>query len=77
MLGAGIDPQVPELLATERPLGDHPLHRLLDHPLRMGAKDKKILWRGTITNTIANKPEKNEKKINKGTEKLFKKFPPK
>ena len=40
-------------------------------------KAKQILWRGTITNTIADKPEKNEKRINKGTEKLFKKFPPK
>jgi hypothetical protein len=29
-----------------------------------------------MTDTVSDKPEKNEKKINKGAEKLFKNFPP-
>lgn len=40
------------------------------------ATEKALLWRGTATDTLSNKPEKNEKKINKSCEKLFKKFPP-
>ena len=36
------------------------------------AKTKDMIWRGTISDTISDKPEKNEKKINKGAEKLFK-----
>jgi hypothetical protein len=40
------------------------------------AKAKRMIWRGTITDTVSDKPEKNEKKINKGMEKLFAKFPP-
>ena len=38
------------------------------------AKTKEMIFRGTITDTISDKPEKNEKKINKGAEKLFKEF---
>lgn len=37
---------------------------------------KTLIWRGTATDTISDKPEKNEKKINKGAEKMFEKFPP-
>ena len=40
------------------------------------AKEKSLLWRGTATDTISDKPEKNEKKINKSCDKMFKKFPP-
>jgi len=38
------------------------------------AKAKTMVWRGTISDTISDKPEKNEKKINKGAEKLFKEW---
>ena len=37
---------------------------------------RQLLWRGTATDTMSDKPEKNEKKLNKAVEKLFKKFPP-
>ena len=40
------------------------------------AAEKSLMWRGTSTDTLSDKPEKNEKKINKGMEKLFKDFPP-
>ena len=44
----------------------------------ISAKDKKIVWRGTASKEVDPKadPEKREKNINKGAEKLFKKFPP-
>lgn len=35
------------------------------------AKAKQLLWRGSATQTLSDKPEKNEKKINKAMEKLF------
>ena len=38
------------------------------------AKTKNMIYRGTITETVSDKPEKNEKKINKGMEKLFEQF---
>ncbi len=40
------------------------------------AQGKKLLGRGTATDTLSDKPEKNSKKIHKAMEKLFKKFPP-
>ena len=40
------------------------------------AKTKQIVWRGVGSDTLSDKPEKNEKKLNKALEKLFKKFPP-
>jgi hypothetical protein len=40
------------------------------------AKTKKLLWMGNASDTLSDKPEKNEKKINKALEKMFKKFPP-
>ena len=40
------------------------------------AKDKQLVWRGVATDSASDKPEKNEKKINKAAEKMFKKFPP-
>jgi hypothetical protein len=36
------------------------------------AKDKRLIFRGTITDTVSDKPEKNEQKINSGVEKLVK-----
>lgn len=40
------------------------------------AKDKKLVFRGVGQDEVSDKPEKNEKKIEKGTEKMFKNFPP-
>ena len=39
-------------------------------------KTKKMLWQGTGTDTISDKPQKNTDKINKAVENMFKKFPP-
>ena len=41
------------------------------------AETKNLVWRGTATDTVSDKPEKNEEKINKSMEKMFKKYPPK
>jgi hypothetical protein len=39
--------------------------------------NKQLIWRGTASEAIsANKPEKNEKKMDEAVEKLFKNFPP-
>ena len=40
------------------------------------AKTKKLLWMGTASDTLSDKPEKNEQKLNKALDKMFKKFPP-
>lgn len=40
------------------------------------AKDKKLVFRGVGQDEISGKPEKNEKKIEKATAKMFKNFPP-
>lgn len=37
---------------------------------------KKLIWRGTSSNTLSNKTEHNEKDLDKAVEKMFKKFPP-
>lgn len=37
---------------------------------------KKLIWRGTSTNSLSGNPEKNEKKLAKNVEDLFKHFPP-
>jgi len=42
----------------------------------LDAASEKLIWRGRASDTGSDKPEKNEKKINKAAEKLFKKFPP-
>ena len=39
-------------------------------------KNKKLLWQGTATDNLSDKPEKVEKTINKAAEKLFKDYPP-
>jgi hypothetical protein len=38
---------------------------------------KKLIWRGQATETLSDKPDKNEKKLEKAVEEMFKKFPPK
>jgi len=39
-------------------------------------KTKQAVFRGVATDTLSDKPEKNEDKLNKSVEKMFKKFPP-
>jgi hypothetical protein len=39
-------------------------------------KTKKLLWRSTSSDTLSNNSEKNIKNLDKGVEKMFKKFPP-
>jgi hypothetical protein len=34
------------------------------------------MFRGVATDTLSDKPEKNEEKLNKSVEKIFKSFPP-
>jgi len=40
------------------------------------AKKNQLVWRGIASDTISDKPEKNEQKIKKALEKMFKKYPP-
>jgi hypothetical protein len=40
------------------------------------AKTKALVFRGTGTDEISDKPEKNQKKLEKITDKMFKNFPP-
>jgi len=40
------------------------------------AKTKQLIWRGSAEDTLSNKVEKNEKNLDKGVAKMFKKFPP-
>ena len=40
------------------------------------AKTKNLVFRGTAEDEISDKPEKNAKKLDKASEKLFKNFPP-
>jgi len=35
-----------------------------------------VIWRGSATATLSDKPEKDTKKLDKAVEKLFKDFPP-
>jgi Domain of unknown function (DUF4136) len=41
------------------------------------AANKQLIWRGTASETLSDKPERNEKKLEKSVEKMFKDFPPK
>jgi hypothetical protein len=41
------------------------------------AKTKKLVWRGTSTESLSNKPDKNTKKLDEAVANMFKKFPPK
>jgi hypothetical protein len=37
---------------------------------------KKLVWRGSASDTLSNKSEKNIDNLDKGVEKMFEKFPP-
>jgi Domain of unknown function (DUF4136) len=37
---------------------------------------KELVWRGSSSDTLSNKSDKNIKNLNKGVEKMFKHFPP-
>jgi hypothetical protein len=37
---------------------------------------KKLIWRGSASDTLSNKSDKNIKNLDKGVEKMFKNFPP-
>jgi hypothetical protein len=39
------------------------------------SQTKKLIWRGTATNTLSNKPEKDTKKVDNSIADMFKKFP--
>jgi Domain of unknown function (DUF4136) len=39
-------------------------------------KIKQLIWRGTTSDTVSNKSDKNIKNLDKGVEKMFKQFPP-
>ena len=41
------------------------------------AKSKQAIFRGTATDTLSDKPQKNDEKLDKAVEKMFKEFPPK
>ena len=38
---------------------------------------KKLIWRGVASGALSEKPEKNERKLEKAVEEMFKHFPPK
>jgi len=42
----------------------------------MNPAKKQLIWRGTATDTLSDKPDKNNKKIQKAVKKLFEKYPP-
>jgi hypothetical protein len=39
-------------------------------------KSKQLMWRGTAQDELSDKPEKNIKKLEKASDKMFKDFPP-
>lgn len=41
------------------------------------AHSRQLVWRGTATDTLSSKPDKNSQKIDKAVSKMFKKYPPK
>jgi hypothetical protein len=41
------------------------------------AKNDKMLWRGTASDTVSDNPAENEAKINDGVKKMFSNYPPK
>ena len=42
----------------------------------MDPAKKQLLWRGMATDTLSDKPDKNNKKIAKAVKKVFEKYPP-
>ncbi len=41
------------------------------------AHNKQLIWRGVASNTLSDKPDKNEKTLDKSVDKMLKDFPPK
>ena len=41
------------------------------------SQSKELLWRGSASNTLSNKSNTNIKNLDKGVQKMFKKYPPK
>jgi hypothetical protein len=41
------------------------------------SRNKQLIWRGTASDTLSNKPDKDEKKLDKTVDKMLKSFPPK
>jgi hypothetical protein len=39
-------------------------------------RTKKLVWRGSSSDVLADKPEKDMKKLQKAVEKMFEHFPP-
>jgi hypothetical protein len=54
------------------------------HPYRVGtlvvdmfdSATKKLIWRGSVSDILSNKPNKNEKELEKDVHKMFEHFPP-
>jgi hypothetical protein len=40
------------------------------------SQTKKLVWRGSASDTLSNKTDKNIKNLNKGVQKMLKDFPP-
>jgi len=40
------------------------------------ARTKKLVWRGSASDTLSNKSDKNIKDLDKGVQKMFDHFPP-
>ncbi len=40
------------------------------------ASQKRLVWRGTVSDTVSDNPQKNASKINQAAEKLLKDYPP-
>jgi hypothetical protein len=40
------------------------------------AGTKQLIWRGTASEAVSSKPEKNEKRLEEAVDKMFKRFPP-
>jgi hypothetical protein len=38
--------------------------------------NKRLLWRGSASDVLSGKPEKDEKKLEKAVSKMFEHFPP-
>jgi hypothetical protein len=41
-----------------------------------GARTKQLMWRGTGTDTLSDKPEQNTAKMNKAVAQMFEQYPP-
>ena len=40
------------------------------------ANSKKLIWRGSVSDTLSNNSDKNIKELDKGVNKMFNHFPP-